>query len=38
MTGNKRGFGFVLATIVLALHLVSGIYYLIYLVFLGHGM
>ena len=38
MTGNKRGVGFVLATIVLALHLVSGIYYLIYLVALGHGM
>ena len=38
MTGNKRGVGFVLATIVLALHFVSGIYYLIYLVALGHGM
>ena len=38
MTGNKRGVGFVLATIVLALHLVSGIYYLIYLIALGHGM
>ena len=38
MTGNKRGAGFVLATLVLALHLVSGIYYLIYLVALGHGM
>ena len=38
MTGNKRGAGFVLATIVLALHLVSGIYYLIYLIALGHGM
>lgn len=38
MTGNKRGFGFVLATLVLVLHLGSGIYYLIYLVALGHGM
>ena len=38
MTGNKRGVGFFLATIVLALHLASGIYYLIYLIFLGHGM
>ena len=38
MTGNKRGAGFVLATILLAAHLVSGIYYLIYLVVLGHGM
>ena len=38
MTGNKRGVGFVLATILLAAHLVSGIYYLIYLVVLGHGM
>lgn len=38
MTGNKRGAGFVLATLVLALHLVSGIYYLIYLVALGHGV
>lgn len=38
MTGNKRGVGFVLATLVLVLHLASGIYYLIYLVALGHGM
>ena len=38
MTGNKRGAGFVLATILLVLHLVSGLYYLIYLVALGHGM
>ena len=38
MTGNKRGVGFVLATAVLVLHLVSGLYYLIYLVVLGHGM
>jgi hypothetical protein len=38
MTGNKRGVGFVLATIVLALHLLSGLYYLIYLIALGHGM
>ena len=38
MTGNKRGVGFALATLVLVLHLVSGIYYLIYLVALGHGM
>ena len=38
MTGNKRGIGFYLATLVLALHLISGIYYLIYLVFMGHGM
>ena len=38
MTGNKRGVGFVLATIVLALHLVSGIYYIGYLVILGNGM
>jgi hypothetical protein len=28
----------VLATILLVLHLVSGLYYLIYLVALGHGM
>lgn len=38
MTGNKRGAGFVLATILLVLHLVSGLYYLIYLAALGHGM
>lgn len=38
ITGNKRGVGFYLSTIVLALHLISGIYYLIYLIFLGHGM
>ena len=38
MTGNKRGFGFVLATLVLALHLISGIYYIGYLVILGNGM
>jgi uncharacterized membrane protein YjfL (UPF0719 family) len=38
MTGNKRGVGFVLATIVLVLHLLSGLYYLIYLIALGHGM
>ena len=38
MTGNRRGVGFVLATAVLVLHLVSGLYYLIYLVALGHGM
>ena len=38
MTGNKRGVGFVLAMVVLVLHLVSGLYYLIYLVVLGHGM
>ena len=38
MTGNKRGVGFVLATIALALHLLSGIYYLIYMIALGHGM
>ncbi len=38
MTGNKRGVGFVLSSIVLLLHLVSGIYYLIYLIVLGNGM
>ena len=38
MTGNKRGVGFVLATLVLALHLISGIYYIGYLVILGNGM
>jgi hypothetical protein len=38
MTGNKRGVGFVLSTVVLVLHFLSGIYYLIYLVVLGHGM
>ena len=38
MTGNKRGVGFVLATLVLALHLLSGLYYLFYLVVLGNGM
>jgi uncharacterized membrane protein YjfL (UPF0719 family) len=38
MTGNKRGVGFVLATIVLVLHLLSGLYYLIYLIALGHRM
>lgn len=38
MTGKKRGVGFVLSTIVLALHLISGVYYIIYLVFLGHTM
>jgi hypothetical protein len=38
MTGNKRGVGFVLSTVVLVLHFLSGIYYLIYLVALGHGM
>lgn len=38
MTGNKRGVGFVLATVVLAAHLLSGLYYIGYLVFLGHGM
>lgn len=38
MTGNKRGVGFIIATALLALHFVSGIYYLIYLVVLGHGM
>jgi drug/metabolite transporter (DMT)-like permease len=38
MTGNKRGVGFVLATVVLAAHLISGVYYLIYLIVLGNGM
>ena len=38
MTGSKRGAGFVIANIVLAAHFISGIVYLFYLVFLGHGM
>ena len=38
MTGNKRGFGFILATLLLALHLISGIYYLFYIVVLGHTL
>ena len=38
MTGNKRGVGFYAATLVLALHLLSGIYYIGYLVILGNGM
>ena len=38
MTGSKRGAGFVIASIVLAAHLISGIVYLFYLVVLGHGM
>lgn len=38
MVGKKRDAGFVISSIVLALHLISGIYYLVYLVFLGHTM
>ena len=38
MTGNKRGVGFIFATILLAVHLVSGIYYLFYMVVLGYAM
>ena len=38
MTGTKRGVGFVIASIVLAAHFLSGLYYLFYLVILGHNM
>ena len=36
MTGNKRGFGFILATFVLALHFISGLYYVFYIGVLGN--
>ena len=38
MTGNKRGVGFILATILLAAHLLSGLYYIFYMVVLGYAM
>ncbi len=38
MTGTKRGVGFYIASVVLALHFLSGLYYLFYLIVLGHGM
>lgn len=35
---NSRGPVFWIATVLLALHSLSGVYYLIYMIFLGHGL